>query len=133
MILDQVTRSQPPGQLVELSPVTMPPATLLHAIDETATAHGRTPRSILDSPAPRLRFPKSMRASKPSADLKGRTVAREEVREELAGILDLERLTSRITLGIATPRDLPFSLFAASLDRNSSRAPPDSLLVRSSA
>jgi DNA mismatch repair protein MutS len=31
---------------------------------------------------------------------------REELHKELEGILDLERLTSRVTLGVATPRDL---------------------------
>src|SRR6266403_1291748 len=34
------------------------------------------------------------------------TVVRGEIRKELKGILDLERLTSRITLGLATPREL---------------------------
>src|SRR5215510_6988815 len=34
------------------------------------------------------------------------TVVRGEIRKELRGILDLERLTSRITLGLATPREL---------------------------
>jgi DNA mismatch repair protein MutS len=40
------------------------------------------------------------------AELKAQTVAREEIRRELEGILDLERLTSRVTLGVVTPRDL---------------------------
>jgi DNA mismatch repair protein MutS len=34
------------------------------------------------------------------------TVVRGEIRKELKGILDLERLTSRITLGLAAPREL---------------------------
>jgi DNA mismatch repair protein MutS len=34
------------------------------------------------------------------------TVVRGEIRKELRGILDLERLTSRITLGLAAPREL---------------------------
>src|SRR5437764_3844914 len=34
------------------------------------------------------------------------TVVRGEIRKELRGILDLERLTSRITLGLASPREL---------------------------
>src|SRR5262249_32314201 len=34
------------------------------------------------------------------------TVVRGEIRKELKGIQDLERLTSRITLGLATPREL---------------------------
>jgi DNA mismatch repair protein MutS len=39
-------------------------------------------------------------------ELKSRTVEREEIHRTLGGVLDLERLTSRITLGAATPRDL---------------------------
>src|ERR1700723_3496564 len=39
-------------------------------------------------------------------ELKSRTVEREEIHRTLEGVLDLERLTSRITLGVATPRDL---------------------------
>jgi len=34
------------------------------------------------------------------------TVVRGEIRKELKGILDLERITSRITLGLAAPREL---------------------------
>ena len=34
------------------------------------------------------------------------TVVRGEIRKELRGIQDLERLTSRITLGLAMPREL---------------------------
>jgi DNA mismatch repair protein MutS len=40
------------------------------------------------------------------AELRSRTMAREEIRKTLECILDLERLTSRVTLGVATPRDL---------------------------
>jgi DNA mismatch repair protein MutS len=40
------------------------------------------------------------------AHLLQQTVVRGEIRKELRGILDLERLTSRITLGLATPREL---------------------------
>jgi len=40
------------------------------------------------------------------AHLVQQTVVRGEIRKELKGILDLERLTSRITLGLATPREL---------------------------
>ncbi len=46
------------------------------------------------------------RGSKRWHELKAQTVAREEIRKELEGILDLERLTSRVTLGVVTPRDL---------------------------
>jgi len=40
------------------------------------------------------------------AQLVQQTVVRGEIRKELKGIQDLERLTSRITLGLATPREL---------------------------
>jgi len=40
------------------------------------------------------------------AELKSHTVLREEIRQNLRGIQDLERLASRATLGVATPRDL---------------------------
>src|ERR1039458_836633 len=49
------------------------------------------------------------------ATLKSRTVEREEIHKELENILDLERLTSRVTLGIATPRDL--NALRGSLDK----------------
>ncbi len=40
------------------------------------------------------------------AELKTRTIEREEIYKQLEAIMDLERLTSRVTTGIATPRDL---------------------------
>ena len=40
------------------------------------------------------------------AQLVAQTVVRGEIRKELKGIQDLERLTSRITLGLAAPREL---------------------------
>jgi DNA mismatch repair protein MutS len=49
------------------------------------------------------------------AELKSQTMVREEIRKTLEGILDLERLTSRVTLGVATPRDL--LALRGSLDR----------------
>jgi DNA mismatch repair protein MutS len=45
----------------------------------------------------------------------GQTIAREELRRALAGVLDLERLLSRVTLETANPRDL--IALAASLGR----------------
>ncbi len=48
-------------------------------------------------------------------ELKSRTVLRGELRQELRGVLDLERLASRATLGIATPREL--AALRQSLDR----------------
>lgn len=39
-------------------------------------------------------------------ELKANTILREEIRQHLRGVQDLERLASRATLGVATPRDL---------------------------
>ncbi len=39
-------------------------------------------------------------------ELKTHTVLREEIRHNLAGVQDLERLAGRVTLGVASPRDL---------------------------
>jgi DNA mismatch repair protein MutS len=79
--------------------------TLLGALDQTATGMGARllrswilrPEIDLDEIALRLDA---------VAELKGHTVLREEIRRELAAVMDLERLTSRVTLGVAVPRDL---------------------------
>src|SRR5881392_4381523 len=81
------------------------PTTLIAALDATVTGMGaRLLRSWL------------LRPLIESETIEGRlnavthlvqqTVIRGEIRKELKGILDLERLTSRITLGLATPREL---------------------------
>ena len=103
MILDAVTARN--LELVEPSVGDDASATLLKAIDETATGMGARllrgwilrPEIALSEIADRLNA---------VAELKTRTVEREEIHRTLEGILDLERLTSRITLGVATPRDL---------------------------
>jgi DNA mismatch repair protein MutS len=112
MILDQVTVRN--LELVEPSSGDDASATLLRAIDETATAMGaRLLRAWILRPEISLEEIEARLEA--VADLKARTVAREEIREEMSGILDLERLTSRITLGTATPRDL--LALRASLDK----------------
>src|SRR6202048_3105878 len=81
------------------------PTTLLASLDVTVTGMGaRLLRSWIlrplidrESIAPRLNA---------VAQLVQQTVVRGEIRKELRGILDLERLTRRITMGIATPREL---------------------------
>jgi DNA mismatch repair protein MutS len=80
-------------------------ATLLASLDETATGMGaRLLRSwILRPSVDRAEIDARLDAV---AELAASTVLREELRKDLAGVLDLERLTSRITLGVATPRDL---------------------------
>jgi DNA mismatch repair protein MutS len=80
-------------------------ATLLSALDETATGMGaRLLRRWIVRPEISLQEIEARLDA--VADLKSRTVAREELYVTLGSILDLERLTSRVTLGVATPRDL---------------------------
>jgi DNA mismatch repair protein MutS len=81
------------------------PATLIAALDATVTGMGaRLLRSwILRPLIDRAAIETRLGAV---AHLVQQTVVRGEIRKELRGILDLERLTSRITLGLATPREL---------------------------
>src|SRR5512135_892138 len=79
--------------------------TLFRCMDETVTPMGK-----------RLLRAWMLRPSVDVGEIKGRqdaveagvkdTVAREELRRSLDGILDLERLLSRVTLEAANPRDL---------------------------
>ncbi len=82
-----------------------PSATLLNALDDTATGMGaRLLRSWILRPAVN---PTEIEERLDAVDeLKTHTVVREEIRKDLSGVLDLERLTSRVTLGVATPREL---------------------------
>ncbi|HEV2205050.1 MAG TPA: hypothetical protein VGR36_00830, partial [Candidatus Acidoferrales bacterium] len=80
-------------------------ATLLRAIDETATGMGaRLLRAWMLRPEISLGEIEARLDA--VAQLKAATVAREEIHKYLQNVLDLERLTSRVTLGLATPRDL---------------------------
>ncbi|HWW51765.1 MAG TPA: DNA mismatch repair protein MutS [Verrucomicrobiae bacterium] len=103
MILDQVTTRN--LELVEPAMGDDASATLLRAIDETATGMGARllRRWIL---RPEISLAEIRERQDAVAALKARTVAREEIRKELGGILDLERLLSRVTLGVVQPRDL---------------------------
>jgi DNA mismatch repair protein MutS len=81
------------------------PTTLVAALDATVTGMGARllrawilrPLIVLDEIEDRLGA---------VSQLLKQTVVRGEIRKELRGIQDLERLTSRITLGLATPREL---------------------------
>jgi DNA mismatch repair protein MutS len=81
------------------------PVTLVAALDATVTGMGaRLLRSwilrpLIDRDAIEARL-------ESVAHLVQQTVVRGEIRKELRGIQDLERLTSRITLGLVTPREL---------------------------
>jgi DNA mismatch repair protein MutS len=81
------------------------PTTLIAALDVTVTGMGaRLLRSWMMRP---LIDPVAIEARLNAvAQLVQQTMVRGEIRKELKGILDLERITSRITLGLATPREL---------------------------
>ena len=81
------------------------PVTLVGALDATVTGMGaRLLRSwILRPLIDRDTIEARLGAV---AHLTQQTVVRGEIRKELRGIQDLERLTSRITLGLASPREL---------------------------
>jgi DNA mismatch repair protein MutS len=81
------------------------PTTLIAALDVTVTGMGaRLLRSWMMRP---LIDPMAIEARLTAvAQLVQQTMVRGEIRKELKGILDLERITSRITLGLATPREL---------------------------
>ncbi|HEV2617283.1 MAG TPA: DNA mismatch repair protein MutS [Candidatus Acidoferrales bacterium] len=80
-------------------------ATLLASLDGTATGMGaRLLRSWILRPS--ISLDEISARLDAVAELKSATVVREEIRRDLDHIFDLERLTSRVTLGNATPRDL---------------------------
>jgi DNA mismatch repair protein MutS len=81
------------------------PTTLIAALDVTVTGMGaRLLRSWMMRP---LIDPVAIEGRLNAvAQLVQQTMVRGEIRKELKGILDLERITSRITLGLATPREL---------------------------
>jgi DNA mismatch repair protein MutS len=80
-------------------------ATLISVLDETRTGMGgrslrqRLLRPCVDGEEIRQRLDAL-------AELLSATIARAEIRKILAGVLDLERLTAKLTLGTAGPREL---------------------------
>ena len=78
---------------------------LLWVLDRTRTAMGaRLLRSWVEKP---LKSPEAIRARQEAvAELKERYIDREELREYLSPVYDLERLMGRISSGNANPRDL---------------------------
>ncbi len=103
MILDQVTARN--LELIEPASGDDSSATLVRALDETATGMGaRLLRAWILRPE--IALEEIQERLDAVSELARHTVVREELRRELESILDLERLTSRITLGVATPRDL---------------------------
>src|ERR1700722_12670703 len=103
LILDAVTTRN--LELVEPASGDDASATLLRAIDETATGMGaRLLRNWIVRPEIALAEIEARLDA--VAALRSRTPQREERHKTLGSILDLERLTSRVTIGAATPRDL---------------------------
>ena len=81
------------------------PATVVAALDVTVTGMGaRLLRSWLLRPLIDAEAIEGRLGA--VSHLVQQTVVRGEIRKELKGILDIERLTGRITLGLATPREL---------------------------
>ena len=115
LVLDHVTVRN--LELIQPALGDEPSATLLFALDRTATGMGaRLLRSwILRPSIDRDEIEARLDAV---AELKSATVARDETRRALDQIFDLERLTSRVTLGSATPRDL------LALGRSLAEVPP---------
>jgi len=80
-------------------------ATLLHVLDQTQTGMGG-----------RLLRQRLLRPSLDHVEIEGRldaagellqqTILRAELRKQLSGILDIERLLAKITMGVANPRDV---------------------------
>jgi DNA mismatch repair protein MutS len=82
-----------------------PKSTLLHSIDQTATAMGaRLLRQWLLRPALDLDEIEARLGG--VEELAAQTITRTEIRRELGSVLDIERLLARVTLGSATPRDV---------------------------
>jgi DNA mismatch repair protein MutS len=103
LVLDGVTVRN--LELIEPLPGEDVSSTLLGALDETATGMGaRLLRQWILRPSVDLAEIEQRLGA--VAALKTLTVEREEIHRELCGVLDLERLTSRVTMGIASPRDL---------------------------
>ena len=80
-------------------------STLVHVLDQTCTGMGgRLLRSRLLRPSSDLAEIQERLAA--VAQMVAQTIERSEVRKTLGGILDLERLLAKVTLGTAGPRDM---------------------------
>src|SRR5260370_1380707 len=80
-------------------------ATLIGVLDQSASGMGgRLLRQRLMPPS--LSQPETEARLDALGELLAETILRAELRKELAGVLDLERLLAKVTLGSAGPRDL---------------------------
>jgi DNA mismatch repair protein MutS len=106
MVLDAVTvRNLELVEPVFAADAHQTQATLLNVLDQTQTGMGgrllrqRLLRPSMDRAEIEQRFDAL-------GELLQQTILRAELRKELAGILDLERLLAKVTLGTAGPRDV---------------------------
>lgn len=111
MMLDSSTRRN--LELCETLREKQKRGSLLWVLDKTKTAMGaRTLRKYLEQPLiERGEIEKRLDAV---AELKEQAICREEIREYLSPVYDLERLVTKITYGSANPRDL--TAFSGSLE-----------------
>ncbi|MBI3280844.1 MAG: DNA mismatch repair protein MutS [Acidobacteria bacterium] len=80
-------------------------STLIHVIDETCTGMGaRLLRRRLLQPC--IDCTEISERLDAVAHLLAQTIARSELRRTLGGMLDIERLLAKVTLGTASPRDM---------------------------
>jgi DNA mismatch repair protein MutS len=103
MLLDGFTRRN--LELVETLRDKQKRGTLLWVLDKTKTAMGaRMLRSFIEQPLIDI---EEMKARQDAVDaLCGNAVSRDEIREYLSPVYDLERIMSRISYKTANPRDL---------------------------
>ena len=111
MMLDSSTRRN--LELCETLREKQKRGSLLWVLDKTKTAMGaRTLRKYIEQPL--IERKEIERRLDAVTELKEQAICREELREYLSPIYDLERLITRITYGSANPRDL--TAFSGSLE-----------------
>lgn len=111
MMLDSSTRRN--LELCETLREKQKRGSLLWVLDKTKTAMGaRTLRKYLEQPL--IEKKEILKRLDAVEELKEMAISREEIREYLSPVYDLERLITRITYGTANPRDL--TAFKTSLE-----------------
>ena len=111
MMLDSSTRRN--LELCETLREKQKRGSLLWVLDHTKTAMGaRTLRKYIEQPL--IERTEIERRLDAVTELKEEAISREEIREYLSPVYDLERLITRITYGSANPRDL--TAFSTSLE-----------------
>ena len=111
MMLDSATRRN--LELCETLREKQKRGSLLWVLDRTKTAMGaRTLRKYVEQPL--IDREEIIRRLDAVEELKNQAITREEIREYLSPVYDLERLLTKITYGTANPRDL--TAFKTSLE-----------------